>query len=239
MSLESMNVNMLTCVALGYWTLAALWAGFRGMIRTVLSFLVIILSIVITMTATPVVYRSLHSSAYVNNYLQQQSGTIIDNLADGIASGTGNTGWLEILPLPEEVRAAAELGDNDIVAQIIRSDSVKSILSFQLANTVARIAATIFTAIGSFLVLTVIRFILLRIADLPGISAADHFLGFVFGIAKGLIVIWIALLIIRLVALTGNGTGLIRQVRESDVLSMLDEYNMVRRLIVSLIAGSH
>ena len=45
--MSSINVNALTIVALVYWSVTALWAGFRGMIRTVLSFLVIILTIVV------------------------------------------------------------------------------------------------------------------------------------------------------------------------------------------------
>ena len=230
-------MNTLTIVALAYWALAALWAGFRGMIRTVLAFLVIILTVFVTYTATPVVYQSLHGSANVNNYLQKQSGTVIENLANGIASGTDSTGWMEILPLPEEAQQVIALGDHALIAQMLTQEPTKSTLAIQLANIITRILSTILTAVSVFIILTIIRFILLRIADLPGISALDHFLGFVIGIIKGIVVIWIGLLIIRLIALTGNGTQLVRQVNESEILTMLDNYNMVRRLVMSLIAG--
>ena len=70
-TMNTLNMNTLTIVALAYWALAALWAGFRGMIRTVLAFLVIVLTVFVTYTATPVVYQSLHGSANVNNYLQR------------------------------------------------------------------------------------------------------------------------------------------------------------------------
>ncbi len=230
-------MNTLTIVALAYWALAALWAGFRGMIRTVLAFLVIVLTVFVTYTATPVVYQSLHGSANVNNYLQRQSGTVIENIADGIASGTDSTGWLDILPLPEEAQQIISLGDNSLIAEMLTRDPIKSTLAIQLANIITRIFATILTAVAVFIILTIIRFILLRIADLPGISALDHLLGFIIGLIKGVVVIWIGLLIIRLVALTGNGTGLVRQVNESEILSVLDSYNMVRRLIMSLISG--
>ena len=230
-------MNTLTIVALAYWALAALWAGFRGMIRTVLAFLVIVLTVFITYTATPVVYQSLHGSANVNNYLQKQSGTVIENLANGIASGTDSTGWMEILPLPEEAQQVIALGDHALIAQMLTQEPTKSTLAIQLANIITRILSTILTAVSVFIILTIIRFILLRIADLPGISALDHFLGFVIGIIKGIVVIWIGLLIIRLIALTGNGTQLVRQVNESEILTMLDNYNMVRRLVMSLIAG--
>ena len=219
-------MNTLTIVALAYWALAALWAGFRGMIRTVLAFLVIVLTVFVTYTATPVVYQSLHGSANVNNYLQKQ-----------IASGTDSTGWLDILPLPEEAQQIISLGDNSLIAEMLTRDPIKSTLAIQLANIITRIFATILTAVSVFIILTIIRFILLRIADLPGISALDHLLGFIIGLIKGIVVIWIGLLIIRLVALTGNGTGLVRQVNESEILSVLDSYNMVRRLIMSLISG--
>ena len=230
-------MNTQTIVALAYWALAALWAGFRGMIRTVLAFLVIVLTVFITYTATPVVYQSLHGSANVNNYLQKQSGTVIENLANGIASGTDSTGWMEILPLPEEAQQVIALGDHALIAQMLTQEPIKSTLAIQLANIITRILSTILTAVSVFIILTIIRFILLRIADLPGISALDHFLGFVIGIIKGIVVIWIGLLIIRLIALTGNGTQLVRQVNESEILTMLDNYNMVRRLVMSLIAG--
>ena len=230
-------MNTLTIVALAYWALAALWAGFRGMIRTVLAFLVIILTVFVTYTATPVVYQSLHGSANINNYLQKQSGTVIENLANGIASGTDSTGWMEILPLPEEAQQVIALGDHALIAQMLTQEPTKSTLAIQLANIITRILSTILTAVSVFIILTIIRFILLRIADLPGISALDHFLGFVIGIIKGIVVIWIGLLIIRLIALTGNGTQLVRQVNESEILTMLDNYNMVRRLVMSLIAG--
>ena len=230
-------MNTLTIVALAYWALAALWAGFRGMIRTVLAFLVIVLTVFVTYTATPVVYQSLHGSANVNNYLQKQSGTVIENLANGIASGTDSTGWMEILPLPEEAQQVIALGDHALIAQMLTQEPTKSTLAIQLANIITRILSTILTAVSVFIILTIIRFILLRIADLPGISALDHFLGFVIGIIKGVVVIWIGLLIIRLIALTGNGTQLVRQVNDSEILTILDNYNMVRRLVMSLIAG--
>ena len=120
---------------------------------------------------------------------------------------------------------------------MLTRDPIKSTLAIQLANIITRILATILTAVSVFIILTIIRFIMLRIADLPGISALDHLLGFMIGLIKGIVVIWIGLLIIRLVALTGNGTGLVRQVNESEILSVLDSYNMVRRLIMSLISG--
>jgi uncharacterized membrane protein required for colicin V production len=236
-TMNTLNMNTLTIVALAYWALAALWAGFRGMIRTVLAFLVIVLTVFVTYTATPVVYQSLHGSANVNNYLQKQSGTVIENLANGIASGTDSTGWMEILPLPEEAQQVIALGDHALIAQMLTQEPTKSTLAIQLANIITRILSTILTAVSVFIILTIIRFILLRIADLPGISALDHFLGFVIGIIKGVVVIWIGLLIIRLIALTGNGTQLVRQVNESEILTILDNYNMVRRLVMSLIAG--
>ena len=236
-TMNTLNMNTLTIVALAYWALAALWAGFRGMIRTVLAFLVIVLTVFVTYTATPVVYQSLHGSANVNNYLQKQSGTVIENLANGIASGTDSTGWMEILPLPEEAQQVIALGDHALIAQMLTQEPTKSTLAIQLANIITRILSTILTAVSVFIILTIIRFILLRIADLPGISALDHFLGFVIGIIKGVVVIWIGLLIIRLIALTGNGTQLVRQVNESEILTILDDYNMVRRLVMSLIAG--
>lgn len=230
-------MNTLTIVALAYWAIAALWGGIRGMLRTVLSFLVIIVTVIVTYFATPVVYEAFHGSANVNNYFQAQSYTVVDNLANGIASGTDSTGWLEILPLPEEAKQIVALGDNQMIAGVLRSEPVRSTIAVQLANIIIRILSTVGTALALFIILTVIRFILLRMADLPGVSALDHLLGFLIGLIKGIVVIWIALLIIRLVALTGNGTDLVRQVNESEILTVIDYYNMVRRLVMSLITN--
>ena len=169
-TMNTLNMNTLTIVALAYWALAALWAGFRGMIRTVLAFLVIVLTVFVTYTATPVVYQSLHGSANVNNYLQKQSGTVIENLANGIASGTDSTGWMEILPLPEEAQQVIALGDHALIAQMLTQEPTKSTLAIQLANIITRILSTILTAVSVFIILTIIRFILLRIADLPGFA---------------------------------------------------------------------
>ena len=235
--MDTLNLNTLTIVALAYLAIAALWGGFRGMIRTVLAFLVLAITVVVTYTAAPVVYQSLHESANVSNYLQNKSATVIDNLADGIAAGKDSSDWLDILPLPGEVAEAASYGDNNMIAQVLKSDPVRGALAIQMANIITRIIATIITAVTVFIVLTIIRFILLRMADLPGISAADHLLGFILGLIKGIVVLWIGLLIIRLIALTGSGAELQRQVNESEVLAMIDDYNMIRRLIMSLIAG--
>ncbi len=234
---DTLNVNTLTIIALVYWAFAALWACYRGIIRTMLSFLVLILTVVITYMGTPKLYQSFRGSANVNNYIQTKSSGIIENFADSIASGTGGSELLEVLPLPEDIQSVVSLGDNAMIAQVLRSDAVKGVLSIQLSNFILRIGATVVMALVTFIVLSVIRFILLRIADFPGISGIDHFLGLLLGLVKGVVVIWIALLIIRLVALTGYGTGLLAQIGESEILSTLDYYNMVRRLISSLIAG--
>ena len=235
--MSSINVNALTIVALVYWSVTALWAGFRGMIRTVLSFLVIILTIVVTYVGTPAVYQSLYGSANVRTSITQNSGVIIDNLAESIASGNDSSGWLEVLPLPEEAQQIIALGDKDMIAQVIRSETVKQYLTAELANFIIRVISAVATALVTFIVLTVIRFVLLRMADLPGVSALDHFLGFLIGLIKGIVVIWIVLFVIRLISLTGNGTVLMDQIRDSEVLTVLDEYNMFRTIIMSLMAG--
>ena len=235
--MSSINVNALTIVTLVYWSITALWAGFRGMIRTVLSFLVIVLTIVVTYVGTPAVYQSLYGSANVRASVTENSGVIIDNFAESIASGNDSTGWLEVLPLPEEARQIIELGDKDMIAQVIRSETVRQYLTAELSSFIIRVISAVATAFVTFLVLTILRFILLRTADLPGVSALDHFLGFLIGLIKGIVVIWIALFVIRLISLTGNGMVLMDQIRDSEVLTVLDEYNMFRAIIMSLMAG--
>ncbi len=220
--------NTLTIVVMAVWTIIALWGFYRGAMRTVISISILIISIAASVFLSPRVSDMLASSKTVNSMTMQRSEKFVDARIRSLEDGDGDLGWAEYLPLPEGVRDVVREGDPAVLGLLLQTDTVKTYLAELLSGFLIRIMSIVITFIVAYLIMCIVRIILAAVSEAPVISGLNHFAGLILGVVKGAVIIWILFALLRLSYIVGGTeSSLLGQVRESEVLSLMYNFNPV------------
>ena len=103
-----------------------------------------------------------------------------------------------------------------------------------LVNGIIAILGFVVTAIAVKLALVIVGATLGIIGKLPIIGPMDKLLGLVCGAGQGIIWVWVILAIVSVLALTGTNTELATYIAESELLTWLQDNNVLLNLIVNM-----
>jgi len=229
-------LNWFTIAILIFWLLIVLISWHRGFVKTVFSMFFLLLVIFGTVFLTPYAKKMLTGSESITAYVEQQSENYITKKADEMESGSGTSyAWLGFLPLPDTMKEALSSGNNTILGELLKSDTVKTYLAEKMTAGILNAAAVIVSILISIIVFAILEFLLNRLANLPVLGAVNKFLGFLLGFAKGLIFIWILFIIIGLIKATPVGQTLTDQISGSPLLSWVNTNNLLYKYGSSLL----
>ena len=169
------------------------------------------------------------------------SGNAADSGTPADGSGTSVTGsgsafsWLNLLPLPDDLRKNLEAGNESILGLLLQSDTVRNYLAERLAGVMIGVLAVVITLILAIVVLAVIEALLshFAFAALPGI--VNRIFGLLLGILKCLLLTWIFLAVISLLATFRLGGQVAEQVQSSIVLAPLYKNNLLMQYLPELL----
>jgi uncharacterized membrane protein required for colicin V production len=133
------------------------------------------------------------------------------------------------------MKEALSSGNNTILGELLKSDTVKTYLAEKMTAGILNAAAVIVSILISIIVFAILEFLLNRLANLPVLGAVNKFLGFLLGFAKGLIFIWILFIIIGLIKATPVGQTLTDQISGSPLLSWVNTNNLLYKYGSSLL----
>lgn len=222
------------------WIIIALWGFYRGAMRTVISISIIIISIAAAVYVSPRVNELLASSRTVSEYAAEQADTFVEARIDSLSNGSSDLRWTQYLPLPSGVRDVIAEGDPAVIGALLGTDSVKSYLGELVAGFLIRVVSIVATFLLAYLAMFVVRLIFNSIAEAPYISGLNHVAGLFLGVAKGAVIIWIVFALLRVSSMVkGPGTGLLAQIRESDLLTIMYAYNPVFTILPRLLGLIH
>lgn len=196
----------------------------------------LILVIFCTTLLTPYAEKMLADSDSINTYVEQQSENYIMKKANEMESDSGTSyAWLGFLPLPDTMKEALSSGNNMILGELLKSDTVKTYLAEKMTAGILDAAAVILSILISVIVFVILEILLNRLANLPVLGAVNKFLGFLLGFAKGLIVIWILFIIIDLIKNMPIGQTLTDQINASPLLAWIHTHNLLYKYGSSLL----
>ena len=222
-------MNILTIIILAVFVLSVFDGYRKGFLKTAFSLVSWILVLVLCNYATPIVTTALIENTDVEVMVQ----TTVDAKLMEVFSDTLETSGIAELEatLPAELKTAI-LGENgsfeEVIANGIQLDTTS------LVNGIVEILGFVITVAILRVAMMIIELALGFVAKLPLIGPMDKMLGLACGAGSGLIWCWVVLAIVSVLALTGTNTELATYVSQSQLLTWLQDNNVILNLILNI-----
>jgi len=234
-----MNILVVLILAI---VLFSVLAGYKnGFLKTAFSLVSWIVVLVICNVATPMVTQMLIEKTDIEITIQAALDAKIDEVISNALAESGVSELPDVLAngvsleIPEELQAALpEELKNMLQNGNPELDGVTHnvIDTAAIAESVVGIIALLIVLVFSRVAIMVVNIVLGIASKLPLIGPLDKILGLACGAGKGLIWSWIVLAIVSVLALTGVNTEWAGYIAESQILTWLQENNVILNLLI-------
>ena len=215
----------------------------RGFIREILSFFFVFLTLSLAWTIDPYVNTFLMENTPVYEKIQESCSKFVsiqennpESAEEQEAGDDTNTqtNIIEGLSLPGILQQNLISNNTDSVYQYLGVDSFSTYISGYLARTIVNGMSYLISYILANLILRVLTCVLNAIAELPVIHGANRLTGGIVGIAKGILLIWVALLILTVFCSTEIGQKGLALVEEDSFLSLLYKHDILVNFFMNI-----
>jgi uncharacterized membrane protein required for colicin V production len=234
-------MNVLVVIILVVLLLSVLGGYKNGFLKTAFSLISWIIVLALCNVATPMVTEILIEKTDIEVVIQTTIDAELDKVISEMleeSAGTELQGVLTEnveLEIPEELQAALpeELKqmlqkENFEVGDVAQKVVDTEVITERVVEILALLIVLVFSRIAIWIV-----YIVLDVASkLPLIGPLDKALGIVCGAAKGLVWIWVILIAVSMLALTGVNTEWVGYIAESELLTWLQDNNLILRLLI-------
>lgn len=222
-------MNILTIIILAVFVLC-IFDGYRkGFLKTAFSLVSWILVLILCDYATPIVTTALVENTDVEVVIQ---ATVDAKLGEVISETLETSGIAELeATLPAELKTVL-LGEAGSLQEVVTNGAPLD--TTLLVNGIVEILGFVITVAILRIAMIVVEFALGVVAKLPLVGPMDKLLGLVCGAGSGLIWCWVVLAIVSVLALTGTNTELAAYVSQSEILTWLQDNNVLLNLIVNV-----
>lgn len=234
-----MEITWLGIVAIGILVLTG-YRGYRkGFIREIMSFFFVFLALALAWMINPYVNDFMMEKTPVYERIQESCRNFVDSQdadvsdaesSDDESSDTAvqeESSLIDGLGLPEILQKSLTDNNTAEVYKELAVDSFNDYVSGYLANMIVNGLSYLISYVLANLVIRLLSCILNAIAELPLINGANRLTGAVIGIAKGILFIWIALLILTVLCSTEVGKNGLALVGKDSILSVLYKYDVL------------
>ncbi len=225
----------------------------RGLLKTLFGLIALVVSLAVTFFVTPYVSSYLIEETVVEKKIEEKIyNKLEDSMKEKVKESLENAGvTTDLSKLTEEETQALLSAEPDKATQVQVIDSLDlpdiaktdfiennndemyqalGITSFYryISSYAARQIVKVGTYISVFILLRLI-FILIGVIithvveELPALSAANRLCGMIFGLVSGMILIWMFMIVASFVF----GASYDGMVAQSEILTMIDQHNVV------------
>ena len=222
-------MNILTIIILAVLVLSIFSGYKKGFLKTAFSLVSWIVVLVLCNFATPIVTDMLIENTDIEVVVQ----TTVDTKINEVINETLETSDLAEIEaaLPAELKTAL-LGENGSLQEVVANGTALDTTA--LVNGIVGILGFVITVIILRLAMVVVEVVLNIVAKLPLIGPMDKLLGLACGAGKGIILCWVILAIVSVLALTGVNTELATYISQSELLTWLQDNNVLLNLILDI-----
>lgn len=221
-------MNILTIIVLAVFVLSVLDGYRKGFLKTAFSLVSWILVLILCDYATPIVTTALIETTDVEVLIQS---TVDAKLGEVITETLETSGITELeATLPAELKAML-LGEGVSLQEVVASGVPLD--TSLLVNGIVEILGFVITVAVLRIAMKIVELALGIVAKLPLIGPMDKLLGLACGAGSGLIWCWVILAVVSVLALTGANTELATYVSQSQILTWLQDNNVLLNLIVN------
>lgn len=227
-------MNWLYITVMGYIIVCALRGFHKGFLRVVYSIVSLAVAVVFIAVTAPMLRNVILESTTIRQQIKAGSDRYVreqidKKLEESTFTDDMELSWLTILP--KELHKDLNQTARSSIPHILESQGVYK----KISEGIADISVWVIAFLLAFILILVILFFIGRKLDLfsrkPGIHLVNMIFGFLAGIVKAFLVIWVAFSFIELTKILPVSAALIRQIDENAVLKGLYEQNMIRDLL--------
>lgn len=205
--------------------------GYRkGFLKIALSMVAMIATIIIVGILNPYVSRFLMEHTGLYETIKEGTQEFVDDIIDtelnvAISTRTDEVFAIDHLTLPKAIREKLIEDNNSVIYEALGVNGFKDYVSSYLACMILNAISFIGTLlIAGFLVRVV--FVMADIIErVPGIKGMNKMVGMVFGFLQGIIIIWVACLVVTAFGATKTGQQILEMIHDSTVLSFIYNNN--------------
>ncbi len=221
------------------WLLIAVLAvlavcAFRGMkvglIKTVFSVCSTVIVLLLTVWISPQVSQWMQGNENVFGYFSGQVDQVIDFSEVG-ETISEQMEFINNLPLPGKLKEAIQENNNaDTYAQLAVRDFEDYVVNY-LTCVIVNAVAFVITFLVLRIAVTILSLALDLVSRLPVIHGINKLAGLAAGLIHGIILVWIAFVLITMFGGSEFGSNTLRLIGESRILEILYDNNLILRFI--------
>lgn len=226
----------------------------RGVMKTLITFAVFLISFLMTMLVSPLVSNMiLKNQKFMNDVTQRVAVTLnleekleqliedqeaglmtkkeeieVDSFLDSVA---------KYVSVPKSVMKVAEKELNRLGPEAVKKELAGTVtysISYSIAVSLVRSACFLGIYIVTFLLLRIVAGALNLVSRLPVLRGINKAAGAVMGLAEGLLVVWLADIVLFFVGVSGRGSILESTISGSILTSFLYTHNPILNILGSL-----
>lgn len=218
----------------------------RGLIKMVVSFLSIFVTVVLVITFLPKISATIKDTEIYGNLkekttrvisekLQSEFGT--EALFDGVSDLSGTTDQiLQKLHIPESMKGYIKENVSSENFYTVTRENVVGIYANRIGEKVADLLLNCGVFIASYVVILIgIKFlfgVINLISLLPVIHGANKFAGLLLGLVEGVCFVWVFFILMTTFGGAELNETLFPQIQNNELLSVLYENNLLMKFLL-------
>lgn len=229
-------MNVLTWIILLILAAFTLSGWSRGFVRVFAGMFFFLASTVLVYYATPYISDFIKENTPIYQAVEENCREMLKGGEGQENSGLEQKKFIEGLGLPEALEKQL-LGRSDSGSSVDRAvEGVSDYLAEYMAGLILNILTFVVTLAAVNLVLRMTVLTLDNLAKLPVLNSINKAFGMVLGAAQGLLVVWVAFLVITAFGNTDAGRKLLEMIHESPILDFLYNINIFLKIMFQMMA---
>ncbi len=230
-------MNFLTIVAIAVLLLCAYVGHRRGLIKSAVGLISVVISLLAAVVIAPVGADLLVHNPKVTQKVQTliEEKIFPDEMKEEDPDRSDQAAAIQKLPLPEVIKNSL-LESNNLEAYVkLGVETFREYLMLRIVQMLLR--AGVFAVV--FLVCRIVMMLIAAglnvIGRLPIIRQMNRAAGLLLGLVNGVLLLWLLALLLMAFAATDTGQMLLAQVEESPLLSALYNHNLLLDAILNVL----
>ena len=231
-----MSITGLGIAAIGILVLSGLFGFRRGFVREVVTMFFWVLSIALVWFMNPYVNDFLKENTPLYEFVQSSTRDYVESKLEGhtAAEEQEQSSLLENLGLPSFLTEEIEENNNASVYQYLAVNTFTDYVSDYLAVAAVNGVSFLVSLLLATLLIRMLAYALDIIARLPIINGINKSAGALVGVVKGVLFIWIILMVLTIFCNTEIGRQGLELVERDDLLKWLYEQNVFVNIFMSI-----
>ena len=223
----------------GIITLAVLAFGMingwrRGLVKEVLSLIFAFLVFALVWVINPYVESFLRDSTGIRGLVYQNCDNFVQSVIPEGDIAAGQENIVEQLPLPQFIKNELNQMNTAQTYEMLDVSGIADYVTVYLTEKIFGGICFIISLILASIIIRILELLLEMIMKLPGLHAANHILGALLGTVRGLLAVWLIMLVLTMLCRTRIGAVALDTIKGDRILSLIYEWNPLAKMFLSV-----